>query len=519
MYQTSKFDSITRCRNRQMVVGGGKGKSGRSVAPKLGMTVRKEDNYGLWYQQLVVEGELVEYTDVSGCFVLRPWAYFIWSTIQEWFDREILARGVENCYFPLFVKRENLAREEEHVEGFAAEVAWITKHGEKDMEEPIALRPTSETIMYPMYSKWIKSHRDLPLKLNQWSNIVRWEFTATTPFIRTREFLWQEGHTAWETQEEALAEMHDILRLYERIYEELLAVPVIRGEKSVLERFPGGARTLTVEGFVPDVGRGVQGGTSHHLGQNFAKMFDVTYLDREKKRKHVFQNSWGLSTRAIGLMLMQHSDNRGLVLPPRVARLQVVIVPIYKKPTYDVLDNAVAPLVMALTVAGVRVRYDDRNNYNPGWKYAHWELKGVPLRLELGERDMATATVIAVRRDTGKKTTLAWADLPRTVPVLLDTIHNDMLRRARNAQRARIVTVRSWVEFMEPLEANNMLYTPWCEESQCEVAVKKASDDASERGKAKTLCIPLEQQPLPAGTPCFKCGKRATVWVLWGRSY
>ncbi|MDA9099250.1 hypothetical protein N9L76_10000, partial [bacterium] len=294
----------------------------------LGLTVSMDDDFGAWYSQVVVAGELIEYYDISGCYILRPWAYSMWENIQTFFDKEIKKQGVENCYFPLFVSAARLEAEKDHIEDFAPEVAWVTRSGQSEMDVPIAVRPTSETVMYPMFANWIRSHRDLPLKLNQWCNVVRWEFKHPTPFIRSREFLWQEGHTAYAGKEEADIEVRKILELYRRVYEELLAVPVVPGVKSEKEKFAGGLYTTTVEAFVPMTGRGIQGATSHCLGQNFAKMFQIEYENKTGGRSMPWQNSWGCTTRTIGVAIMVHGDDKGLVLPPRVAPQQVVVVTI-----------------------------------------------------------------------------------------------------------------------------------------------------------------------------------------------
>lgn len=286
----------------------------------MGIEYKKEDNFSKWYSQVITKAELIEYYEISGCYILRPAAFFIWEQITAFFDARIKKLGVQNCYFPMFVAESALMKEKKHLEGFSPEVAWVTKSGKSDLPEPIAIRPTSETIMYPAYAKWIHSYRDLPVKLNQWTNVVRWEFKHPTPFIRTREFLWQEGHTAHATDEEADQFVHNILDNYAAVYEELLAVPVVKGHKSEDERFAGAKNTTTVELYVPVSGRGIQGATSHHLGQNFSKMFDVWFTDEHEKKQFVNQTSWGLSTRSIGAMIMIHSDNTGLVLPPRVAQ-------------------------------------------------------------------------------------------------------------------------------------------------------------------------------------------------------
>jgi prolyl-tRNA synthetase len=380
---------------------------------KLGLSAKKNEDFAKWYSEIVVASELISYYDVSGCYILRPWAYSMWESVQRWFDAEIKSLGVQNAYFPLFITEDVLNTEKDHVEGFAPEVAWVTRCGNSEMEKPVAIRPTSETVMYPYYSQWIRSHRDLPLRLNQWTNVVRWEFKYPTPFIRSREFLWQEGHTAFATKEEADAEVLQILALYAQVYRELLAVPVIKGKKSAKEQFAGALYTTTVEAFIPETGKGIQGATSHCLGQNFSKMFGIEFETEEKnetgtgaKKAHAWQNSWGLTTRSLGVAIMTHSDDRGLVLPPRVAPKQCVIIPIPNAKTPPEVHAAMLAKVgefkAALEKQGVRVETDCRDNYTPGWKYNAWELKGVPVRVELGPRDMDGGVVVLARRDTGE---------------------------------------------------------------------------------------------------------------------
>jgi len=367
-----------------------------------------------------------------------------------------------------------------------------------------------------------RSHRDLPLKLNQWTNVVRWEFKHPTPFIRTREFLWQEGHTAFATREEADAEVMDILALYRRVYEELLAVPVCPGRKSEAEKFAGGLYTTTVEAFIPATGRGIQGATSHCLGQNFGKMFEVEFLDDAGVKQTPWQNSWGFTTRTIGVMIMTHADDKGLVLPPRIAPRQVVVIPIVNKKMtegeVEAMNARVAELEAALVAAGVRVVTDTRTNYTPGWKYNHWECKGVPIRMEIGPRDMEKGTVMMVRRDTGAKVEGSQADVAAAVPALLETIQADMLARARGDFEAARETCTTWEEFTAALDRNHMVLAPWCEEVEVEESIKKRSASKDAMG-AKSLCIPFDQPPLPQGAVCFASGKPAKSWGLFGRSY
>eukprot|EP00887_Chlorella_sp_A99_P003715 scaffold7.g3715.t1 len=461
----------------------GDGAGGKKKETKLGLTAKKDEDFGEWYSQVCIESEMISYYDVSGCYILRPWSFAIWDEIKNWFDARIKELGVQNAYFPLFITEDVLMTEKEHVEGFAPEVAWVTKSGSSELERPIAIRPTSETVMYPYYAQartflgrwdphpppppaaanpldtprapgWIRSHRDLPLRLNQWTNVVRWEFKHPTPFIRSREFLWQEGHTVFATKEEADAEVYTILDLYRRIYEDLLAVPVIKGVKSEKEKFAGALYTTTVE--------------------------------------------------AIGVMLMTHGDDRGAVVPPRVCQEQ-------KAALLAKADE----LEAALKGAGVR---DRRDNYTPGWKYNFWELRGVPLRLELGQKDMEGGVVLTARRDTGEKVSLAWGEVAERVPALLEQIQVELLAAARARFDASIARATNWEDFMAALERNQCVLAPWCDEEEVEEEVKKRSATKDAMG-AKTLCIPLEQPELPAGTPCFLSGKPAKNWALWGRSY
>uniref|UniRef100_A0A0E0FBT4 proline--tRNA ligase n=1 Tax=Oryza meridionalis TaxID=40149 RepID=A0A0E0FBT4_9ORYZ len=471
--------------------GGGKGGGGKKKEvkkeTKLGMAYKKDDNFGEWYSEVVVNSEMIEYYDISGCYILRPWAMEIWELLKEFFDAEIKKLKLKPYYFPLFVTENVLQKEKDHIEGFAPEVAWVTKSGKSDLEAPIAIRPTSETVMYPYFSKWIRSHRDLPLRCNQWCNVVRWEFSNPTPFIRSREFLWQEGHTAFATKEEADEEVLQILELYRRIYEEFLAVPVSKGRKSEMEKFAGGLYTTSVEAFIPNTGRGVQGATSHCLGQNFAKMFDITFENDKGSRSMVWQNSWAYTTRSIGVMVMTHGDDKGLVLPPRVAPLQVIVIPVpYKDVDTTAIVNECKKTVETLEKAGIRADLDTRENYSPGWKYSHWEMKGVPLRIEIGPKDMANN-------------------------------QKNLFETAKQKRDACLKVVNTWDEFIAALNDKKLILAPWCDEEEVEKDVKARTK--GDLGAAKTLCTPFEQPDLPEGTTCFASGKPAKKWSFWGRSY
>lgn len=504
-------------------------------AALIGITYDKEKDFSSWYTDVVVKGELLEYTDVSGCYILRPGSYFVWEQIQDYFNKRIKSIGVRNSYFPMFVSRSVLEREKDHVEGFAPEVAWVTKAGSSDLEEPIAVRPTSETVMYPHYAKWIRSHRDLPLKLNQWNNVVRWEFKHPQPFLRTREFLWQEGHTAHLNFEQANSEVLQVLDWYVAIYEELLAVPVIKGRKTSKEKFAGALFTTTCEGYIPATGRGIQGATSHCLGQNFSKMFDISVENpaEPKSKLFVWQNSWGLSTRVIGVMVMVHSDNKGLVLPPRVAETQVVIVPCgLTVNTSDEVRQAILAgceeIEAKLKAVDVRAYADLRDTYSPGWKFADAELHGVPLRLEFGPKDLKNGVATAVRRDTGEKATIPLDNLSTAVPELFETIHKTMFNKAKDSFDSHIAKVTDVEDMQVHLNQKKILMAPFCGEEECEDEIKditaRKNDDepVDERAPsmgAKSLCIPFEQEPLAQGAKCCCCDKPAQAWTLFGRSY
>ncbi len=513
-----------------------KKKEDDEIKNTLGIEVKKEDDFSMWYQQVITKAEMVEYYDISGCYILRPWSYSIWENIQRFFDDRIKTIGVENTYFPLFVTDKQLSKEESHIKGFKPEVAWVTKSGDTPLANPIAIRPTSETIMYPSFSKWIRSHRDLPLKINQWTNIVRWEFKNPTPFLRTREFLWQEGHTAHATFEDSNKMVFDILEFYRQVYEELLALPVIKGIKTESEKFAGALFTSTVESAIPANGKGIQCATSHHLGQNFSKMFDIKFSDLKDENQFAWQTSWGLSTRSIGIVIMTHSDNNGLVLPPRIAPIQVVFVPIiYKdddsKEIISNIDNA----YNALRSAGVKCKVDDRDNYNPGWKFFHWELKGVPIRIEFGKKDLKNGVMTLVCRDNGEKIIVKIEDIKDYTVKLLDTIQRRMFKKAQAGLNNMKKEAHDFKSFYESLCNKNILLTNHCGTSQCEENVlEKVKSEAKklmeESGKdddkdkfaasAKTLCMPLdEQKNLKEGDKCFFCGADAKKRILWGKSY
>lgn len=514
---------------------------------EMAIQYKKEEDFPGWYTDVLIKGEMLDYYDISGCYILRPPSYNVWQAIQDQFDGEIRKLGVNNCYFPMFVSKARLEREKDHIEGFAPEVAWVTKAGKSDLEEHIAIRPTSETVMYPYYGKWIKSHRDLPLKLNQWNSVVRWEFKNPQPFLRTREFLWQEGHTAHLDKAGADQEVLDILKLYEKLYTDLLAVPVIPGKKSENEKFAGADYTTTVEGFIPTTGRGIQGATSHHLGQNFSKMFDISVEDPNADRTkpnadtkiNVFQNSWGFSTRSIGVMVMIHGDDQGLVLPPKVALHQVVVIPVglskgegKNQPIYD----ACSKLADTLSAGGIRATVDLREGYTPGWKFNDWEMRGTPLRLELGPRDIAANSTLSVRRYDNHKESIPLDNIVDSVKQTLEGIQASMYQNAKKKMDSHVIPVTEWKDVTPTLDAKNILVIPWCQDPQCEDDLKdrsraeaeaargEAEDSKAPSSGAKSLCIPFDQErfgPFPEGEnqKCPQCAKKAVKWTLFGRSY
>lgn len=530
-----------------------------SKETRLGIEARKEEDFSGWYTQVLLRSEMMDYYDVSGCYILRPWSFAIWKQIQYFLDPHFENLGVQDAYFPLFISQAALNREKDHIEGFAPEVAWVTKAGTSDLQEPIAVRPTSETIFYPAYARWIKSHRDLPLRLNQWCNVVRWEFKHSQPFLRSREFLWQEGHTCFMTKSEADCEVLQVLELYRRVYEEILAVPVVKGRKSESEKFAGALYTTTVEGFVPSVGRGIQGATSHCLGQNFSRMFKICVdankgaedssklaeakneivangAQKDEDHEYVWQNSWGLSTRCIGVMVMVHGDNMGLVLPPRVANIQIVIVPVgitarTTPEDQEKIYEKCREVEAVLKTANIRAKADLRDNYTPGWKFNDWEMKGVPARFEIGPKELVEGRTRISIRVSGEKRDLDLCDIEKSAKLLLDEIHETMFTRAKEARENSTRVIEKWDDFTPALDEKCLAIIPWCENKTCEETIKerssrKAKDDGLiEDGRApamgaKSLCIPFDQSPyFITGKCCVQCGAAAKSYALFGRSY
>jgi prolyl-tRNA synthetase len=472
------------------------------------ITPRSED-FSRWYLDVVRRAELSDYSPVKGCMVIRPYGYAIWENIQRLLDARLRATGHVNAYFPLFIPESLLMKEKEHVEGFAPQVAWVTRGGDEELEEKLIVRPTSEVIIGTMYSKWVKSWRDLPLLINQWCNVVRWE-KVTRPFLRTTEFLWQEGHTAHETDAEAQEETLRILGIYKSLAEEDLAMPVVDGLKSDSEKFAGASRTYSIEALMGD-GRALQAGTSHHLGQNFAKAFEIQFQGRDKSLQHAWTTSWGVSTRLIGGVIMTHGDDSGLVLPPHVAPYQVVIVPIPRGNWKETVLPKADAIRKELEAAGVRVKLDATEENSPGWKFAEYELRGVPLRLEIGPKDIEKAQVFSARRDTREKAAIPLADLATRVPAILEEIQANLLARARAFRDERTIEVSTWDEFKAAMEGRpGFVIASWCGTAECEAAIK-AETQATLRN------IPLAS-PRHDGH-CVKCNGASRVKAWFAKAY
>ena len=462
------------------------------------------ENFAQWYTDVVLKTELVDYGPVKGTMVIRPYGYAIWENIQKDMDRRFKETGSKNAYFPLLIPMSFFTKEAEHVEGFAPEVAVVTHAGGAKLEEPLAIRPTSETVIGTMYSKWIHSYRDLPVIMNQWCNVMRWEKT-TRPFLRTSEFLWQEGHTVHATEEEAMEETIKMLNVYRDFMEETLAMPVFCGRKTEKEKFAGAVATFGLEAMMLD-GKSLQSGTSHYLGQNFSKAFDIKFLDKDGVQKYGYTTSWGTSTRMIGAVIMSHGDQRGLVLPPKVAPIQVIIVPIAVHKG-GVIEKA-KEIEQNLIKAGIRAEVDTRD-MSPGWKFNEWEMKGVPLRIEVGPRDIENNQVMVMRRDTLEKTALSLDNLDQSINELLEVVQKEMLVKARARRDAKIVNADSLDGIIAGVEGKNFVKAGWCGCRECEDKVKEVA-----QATARVMC---DEEGVPE--KCAICGKPAKHKVIFARAY
>jgi prolyl-tRNA synthetase len=471
----------------------------------------KSQDFSQWYLDVVLKAEMADYGPVRGCMIIRPYGYAIWEHMQADMDRRIKETGHVNAYFPLLIPKSFLEKEKEHVKGFSPECAWVTVGGGEELEEPLAIRPTSESMICSTYAKWVRSWRDLPVLINQWANVMRWE-KVTRPFLRTTEFLWQEGHTLHATESEAEEETLKMLHVYRSFCEEILAMPVIWGRKSESEKFAGALRTYAIEALMSD-GKALQAGTSHNLGQHFATAYGIEYLDQNQERVKPWSTSWGSSTRMIGGLIMTHGDDAGLILPPRVAPYQVVIVPI--PPRKGDWSEAVLPkareVQAALRGAGIRVHLDDRDYQQPGFKYADWEMRGVPLRLEIGPKDIEKDQCVLVRRDTRDKAFVPRADLASHTRALLDQIQLDLLARARKFLAENTSRVKTYDEFKTVMaQKRGFLVAGWCGEADCEARIK-------EETRATVRVIPLEWEGAPGA--CVRCGKPSPRDVYFAQAY
>ena len=465
-----------------------------------------DEDFAKWYTDIVLKAELADYTETKGCITIRPYGYAIWENIQKYTDKLFKETGVKNASFPLLIPESLLEKEKEHVEGFAPEVAWVTEAGGEKLEEKLCIRPTSETIITTMYGKWLKSWRDLPFVYNQWCNVLRWE-KETRPFLRSREFLWQEGHTIHETEKEARERTLQMFEIYKKVAEELLAIPVITGIKTETEKFAGAEETYTIEAMTYD-GKALQSATSHYFGQKFTKPFNVTFQNREGKQEYPYQTSWGSSTRLIGGVIMAHGDNRGLKLPPRVAPIQVVLVPVAMhkdgviEKTTDIYNSLKDKF---------RMEIDLRDNVTPGYKFNEWEMKGVPIRIEMGPRDIENGVCVLVRRDTSEKIVVNQTELENKILELLEEIQTNMFETCKRRMEAKTTVAHNLEEFQANINREQgFIKAMWCGKAECEKKIKELTS-------AKSRCIPLEQEKIDS--KCVCCGEQADKMVVWARQY
>ena len=472
--------------------------------------VDQDDNFSLWYNQIVRKAELADYAPVRGCMIIRPYGYAIWENLQRLLDARFKETDVQNAYFPLLIPQSFLQKEADHIEGFAPEVAWVTRGGGEELEEPLAIRPTSETIVGHSFSKWIQSYRDLPMLLNQWNNVMRWE-KRTTLFLRTSEFLWQEGHTAHRTLDDAEERTRMMLEVYRSFAEEDAAIPVIAGRKSENEKFAGALRTYSIEAMMGD-GKALQSGTSHNLGNNFARSFDIQFLDADGQRKYCATTSWGMSTRMIGGLIMVHGDKSGLIVPPRLAPYQVVIVPIWRKEKEREAVDELVTRVEKMLKGKIRVKVD-RSDNTPGWKYNEWEMRGVPVRMEIGPRDVQNNSVMLVRRDNRAKEPVSVDALEIRLPILLEELQRALYQRALEFRKSNTYSTDSYDEFKQIIsEKRGFVRVKWAEDSAAELAIK-------EETKATLRVIPFDQPEGGVQGKCIYTGKPATCEAIFARAY
>jgi len=465
-----------------------------------------EENFAKWYTDIVIKADLADYTDTKGCIAIKPYGYAIWENIQKYADKKFKEYGVKNVSMPVLIPESLLNKEKDHVEGFAPEVAWVTMGGQEVLEERLCIRPTSETMFSTLYSKWAKSWRDLPMVYNQWCNVLRWE-KETRPFLRSREFLWQEGHTVHSTPQEAKERTIQMLNIYADVIENLLAIPTIKGKKTEKEKFAGAEDTYTVETLMHD-GRALQAGTSHYFGQNFSKPFNIKFQNKEGKEEYAYQTSWGISTRLIGATIMAHGDNRGLKLPPKVAPIQAVIVPIamQKQEVKEKVEK-----LSKLLGEKYRIECDTRESYTPGYKFNEWEMKGVPVRIEIGPRDIEKGECIFVRRDTFEKITVKLEEIETKLGEVLENIQENMYNECKKNMEERTSIAEDLNEFVEKINTNQgFIETMWCGKQECEDKIKELTG-------AHSRCMPFNQKQI--GNKCVCCGAPAKIFMIWGRQY
>jgi len=475
----------------------------------VGITVSKEDNFSEWYTQVVLKAKLADYAPVKGLIVLRPDGYSIWESLRGRFDEKFEKNGIKNGFLPILIPESLLGKEQKHFAGFNPEVFWVTHSGTNKIGDRLALRPTSETLAYTMYSKWIQSWRDLPLKINFWNTALRAEIKATKPFLRTSEFLWQEGHTVHATQEEAEKEVMKILEIYKKTVEEELAIPVITGKKSEKEKFVGAVYTTTMESIMPD-GKALQMGTSHFLGQNFSKPFEVKFADKDNVEHFAWQTSWGISWRLIGAMIMVHGDDKGLVLPPNVAPIQVLIVPIYKNDEgKNTVLSKVEEIRKILEIKKIRVHVDDREGLSPGYKFNDGELKGIPLRIEIGPKDIEKGSIVIAKRYNREKSNLGFSEI-ETIVRILDEIQKEMLENAKNQSNANSIDISDYAEFKSKIEKGGFFMAPWCGKIECEEKIKEETG-------ADIRVLPFGSED--TGRKCIYCNQESVSIPVFARGY
>lgn len=476
---------------------------------------KQSEDFSRWYTDVIQKADLADYSSVRGCMVIKPYGYALWENIQRELDNRIKEAGVQNVYFPLFIPESFLNKEKDHVEGFSVEAAVVTHGGGEKLAEPLYIRPTSETIMYDTFSKWVQSYRDLPLMINQWANVVRWE-KRTRFFLRTTEFLWQEGHTAHETFEDAESETIRAGLMYKNFDRDALAIPVILGQKTESEKFKGAYKTLSTEALAKDM-KAIQAGTTHNLGQNFSKPFNIQYLDRNNEFQNVWQTSWGVSTRIVGTIIVVHGDDKGLVLPPRVAPIQTVFIPIYRKPEQrEAVLSEINKMNKIFKDKGVKTFVDDRDHLTPGFKFNEWELKGVPVRIEIGPKDLEKEQCVLAVRYSGDKSFLKTDEVCENITKILDDVHNGLLEKAERFLNEHTLETDNYDEFLSYINENKgMVYAKWCGDEACETKIK---DDC----KASSRCIPIDDKGVvkeSEGGKCIICGKPAKYDVYWAKAY